>query len=211
MFTGLVEGLGKIARLQPKGQDAALWINPPWPLSECALGESVAVNGACLTVTEVADAGFAADVSAETLSRTTLGRLQNGAAVNLERALRLGDRLGGHLVSGHVDCMGQVRDIRRLGSSLRLKVGIEAAYMRLVAEKGSVSIDGVSLTVNQVEGACFYVNIIPHTAVQTTLSLVKTGECVNIETDLIAKYLEKLAAPGRADSISLEELARMGY
>jgi riboflavin synthase len=212
VFTGLVEGLGKIIRLQPKGPDATLWINPPWPAAECVLGESVAVNGACLTVTEVADDGFAAGASAETLSRTTLGRLGSGAPVNLERALRLGDRLGGHLVSGHVDCVGQVRDIRRLGSSLRLKLEMEAAYMRLVAEKGSITIDGVSLTVNQLEGAGFNVNIIPHTAAATTLQLVKTGGYVNIETDLIAKYLEKLTKSGRADaSLSLQELARMGY
>jgi riboflavin synthase len=216
MFTGLIEGLGRIARISPQGPDAVLVVAPPWPLSEAVLGESVAINGACLTVTGTGGQGFSLDVSAESLSRTTLGRLKPGAQVNLERALKLGERLGGHLVSGHIDCVGTMVRIERLGGSTRLTVNIPAEHLRLVVEKGSVAIDGISLTVNQVSETGFNLNIIPHTLAATTLKLVKEGDSVNIETDLIGKYVARLLNPGAKPepapgSLSRQDLARMGF
>lgn len=216
MFTGLIEGLGRIVRITPQGPDAVLVIAPPWPIGEAVLGESVAVNGACLTVTGASGQGFSLDVSAESLFRTTLGRLKPGAQVNLERALKLGERLGGHLVSGHIDCVGNVARIERVGGSTRITIGIPAEHLRYVVEKGSVAIDGISLTVNQVGPAGFDLNIIPHTLAATTLQLVKEGDSVNIETDLIGKYVARLLnrdanpepAPG---GLSREDLARMGF
>ncbi len=216
MFTGLIEGLGAIARVTPKGPDAVLVVAPPWPIGEAVLGESVAVNGACLTVTGASGQGFSLDVSAETLSRTTLGALRPGAAVNLERAMKLGERLGGHLVTGHVDCVGKVAKIERLGASTRLYIAIPPEHLRLMVEKGSVALEGVSLTVNQVDAAGFWLNIIPHTLAGTTLKLVKEGDSVNIETDLIGKYVARLlnraddSAPAKA-GLSREDLARMGF
>jgi riboflavin synthase len=216
MFTGLIEGLGTIARVTPKGPDAVLVITPPWPIAEAVLGESVAVNGACLTVTATSGRGFSLDVSAETLSRTTLGALRPGAAVNLERAMKLGERLGGHLVTGHVDCVGTLARIERLGSSTRLYITIPAEHLRMVVEKGSVSVEGISLTVNQVDATGFSLNIIPHTLAQTTLKLVKEGDSVNIETDLIGKYVARLLnraedSPPAPGGLTRDDLARMGF
>jgi riboflavin synthase len=216
MFTGLVEGAGRIARISPRGPDAVLVVSPPWPLAEAVLGESVAVNGACLTVTQVLGEGFCVDVSAESLNRTTLGRLKPGAMVNLERALRLGDRLGGHLVSGHVDCVGTIREIKTLGGSTRIWIAIPAPHLGLVVEKGSVTVDGVSLTVNQVGADGFGLNIIPHTLAATTLQLAKEGDSVNIETDLIGKYVARLlnrdeGQPPAKGGLSREDLVRMGF
>lgn len=216
MFTGLIEGLGRIARITPQGPDAVLVVSPPWPLAEAVLGESVAINGACLTVTGASGQGFSLDVSAESLLRTTLGRLKPGDQVNLERALKLGERLGGHLVSGHVDCVGSVARIQRVGGSIRIAVNVPAEHLRLVVEKGSVAVDGISLTVNQVSATGFDLNIIPHTLAATTLQLVKEGDSVNIETDLIGKYVARLlnrdANPEPAKgALSREDLARMGF
>lgn len=216
MFTGLIEGIGTIARITPQGPDAVLVVTPPWPIAEAVLGESVAVNGACLTVTNTSGQGFSLDVSAETLSRTTLGALRPGAAVNLERAMKLGERLGGHLVTGHVDCVGTLAKIERLGSSTRLYITIPAEHLRFVVEKGSVAVAGVSLTVNQVDAAGFWLNIIPHTFDQTTLKLVKEGDSVNIETDLIGKYVARLLnraddAPPARSGLTRDDLARMGF
>ena len=214
MFTGLIEGLGQVEKLERKGPDVLLWLKPPWPVNDVVMGESVAVNGACLTVTRITASGFAADVSAETLRRSSLGQLQSGSLVNLERALRLSDRLGGHLVSGHVDCLGQIRELKDVGASLRITIAIAAAHMRYVVEKGSVAIDGISLTVNEVSAGSFNVNIIPHTMGETTLQLVKAGQYVNIETDLLAKYVEKLLTPGQQGNtggLTFQDLADMGF
>lgn len=216
MFTGLVEGTGSVARIAPKGPDAVLTIRPPWPLAEAVLGESVAVSGACLTVTGTKGEGFDVDVSAETLARTTLGRLTPGAAVNLERALKFGDRLGGHLVSGHVDCVGTVTQVRALGASYRLEVAVPPEHLRLVVEKGSITVNGISLTVNWVGPDRFGLNIIPHTWGVTTLRLVKEGDSVNIETDLIGKYVARLLKPDAdrdvpSGGLSAEALFRAGF
>lgn len=216
MFTGLVEGAGEVKRLTPHGPDVALTIAPPWPAAECVLGESIAVNGACLTVTRVGGADFTADVSAESLGVTSLGRLGPGSLVNLERALRLGDRLGGHLVSGHVDCLGRVSAIGQVGASYRLTIAAPAEHLRMIVPKGSVTVDGISLTVNRVSAHDFELNIIPHTWAATTLRLAKEGDSVNIETDLIGKYVARLLnRDGESDApqggLTLEDLARMGY
>ncbi|MCB2192037.1 MAG: riboflavin synthase [Deltaproteobacteria bacterium] len=216
MFTGLVEGLGRVGRITPQGPDNVLSISAPWSASETVLGESIAVNGACLTVTRITSDGFTVDASAETLSRTTLGRLRPGEVVNLERAMQLGDRLGGHLVSGHVDCVGHLLKLEQVGGSTRIEVGIPAEHLRYVVEKGSVALNGISLTVNSVGPESFGLNIIPHTMDATTLHLAKQGDSVNIETDLIGKYVARLLnrdenEPGPPKGLSASDLKRMGW
>ncbi|MGD8563082.1 MAG: riboflavin synthase [Desulfarculaceae bacterium] len=216
MFTGLVEGAGRLVRVRAKGPDTELVIQPPWPAGETVVGESVCVNGACLTATSVEKGDFKADVSAETLERTTLGRLGPGAEVNLERALKLGDRLGGHLVTGHVDCVGVIKRLQSLGASIRIYVAVPAEHLRFLVEKGSVALDGISLTVNRVDAGGFELNLIPHTIAATTLKLAKEGDSVNIETDLIGKYVARLLNPAESSSgaqtgLSREDLARMGF
>ncbi len=192
MFTGIIEGRGKVVRLTMKGADALLEIEAGLDLSEVALGDSIAVNGACLTVTAKSAKAFTADVSAETLAKTTLASLHTGQSVNLEKALRVGGFLGGHFVLGHVDT--KVRILSKLQKSGSIIFGLEApeSIARYIVEKGSITIDGISLTVNKLEKGRFYVNIIPHTAEKTTLLDKRESEWVNIETDILGKYVEKL-------------------
>lgn len=193
MFTGLIEGIGTLDARSPRGGDARLRIavgSLPW--AEVAMGESVAVNGACLTVVAFDDAHFEADVSTETLSLTTLGALAPGRALNLERALRTGDRLGGHLVSGHVDGIGRVLDIRDDARAQRWRIGMPATLAKYVAAKGSICVDGVSLTVNAVDGDAFEVALVPHTLAQTVFASTVVGDAVNLEVDLVARYVERL-------------------
>lgn len=214
MFTGLIEGVGAVRNVSRSGADAVLTVEAPFDLAEVALGDSIAVSGACLTVTRLAGSTFSVDVSAETLSRTNLGRLGPGHKVNLERALRLGDRLGGHLVSGHIDAGAELISSQEVGASLVLAYRLAPDHLRYVIPKGSIAIDGVSLTVNRVGDDFFEVNIIPHTAAQTTLNLNKPGDVVNIETDLIGKYVERLLGPRdetREEGVSLEMLAEHGF
>ena len=192
MFTGLIEGIGTLLRTDRQGADSKMVIDAHGALEELVLGESIAVNGACLTVASFGGNVFAADVSAETLSRTTLGSKTAGSRFNLERALRLGDRLGGHLVSGHVDGIGTLIDKTQDGRSWRLFFRIPQDIARYVVEKGSVAIDGISLTINGCEADRFDVNIVPHTARQTTLQWLQVGDQVNIETDIIGKYVERM-------------------
>jgi len=192
MFTGIVEGLGKVKRLTMKGADAVLEIETAIGLMDVSLGDSIAVNGACLTVTAKNNKIFTADVSAETLSRTTLKLLQAGHKVNLEKSLRVGGFVGGHFVLGHVDAAGRILSQAQKSGSLILAVEMDDNLSRYIVEKGSVAIDGISLTVNKLEKNRFYVNIIPHTAVNTTLLTKKEGDLVNIETDVLGKYVEKL-------------------
>jgi len=178
------------------------------PLGEIALGDSVAVDGVCLTVVARQATQFAADVSIETLSRTTLDRLKAGDPVNLEPALRVGDPLGGHFVSGHVDGIGCVRRIDAAGRSERIEFELEAGLLRYIAQKGSIAVDGVSLTVNGVGPRGFDVNVVPHTRATTVISGYRVGTAVNIEVDVIARYLERLGAGGGVD---LEFLKKHGY
>ncbi|MCF8047715.1 MAG: riboflavin synthase [Desulfarculaceae bacterium] len=216
MFTGLVEGRGRVGRIAPQGPDSVLSISAPWPADQTVLGESIAVNGACLTVTRISGDGFTVDVSAETLERTTLGRLRPGDLVNLERAMQLGDRLGGHLVTGHIDCVGVLQKLEQVGGSTRIEVGLPAEHLRYVVEKGSVALSGISLTVNWVGAESFSLNIIPHTMDATTLNLAKQGDSVNIETDLIGKYVARLLirdedGPGPSKGLSAADMKRMGW
>lgn len=192
MFTGLIAGTGTLLRIDRHGPDAGLVIQAHYAMDGIALGESIAVDGACLTVTAFKGNVFTADVSAETLSRTTLGRKTAGCRFNLERALRMGDPLGGHLVSGHVDGIGTLRDRSAEGRSVRLFFGAPRELTRYIIQKGSIAINGVSLTVNQCGDGEFDVNIVPHTARETTIDGLKVGDEVNLETDLIGKYVEKM-------------------
>jgi len=195
MFTGIVSALGTVREIKElsAAQDMRLVIGAPWPdTSSIALGASIACSGCCLTAVEVGADYFAVDASSETLSCTTLGTWRVGSRVNLERSLRMGDELGGHLVSGHVDGVGEVLSIAPEAGSLRYRFRLPDGLARFVASKGSVAIEGVSLTVNQVEGAEFGVNIIPHTAENTTFSAMSPGQPVNIEIDLLARYVARL-------------------
>lgn len=191
MFTGIVQAVGKIAARTPHGQDVRLTIDAgALDLGDVQLGDSIAANGVCLTVIGLDKRSYEVDVSAETL-RCTVG-FDLGGEVNLEKALRLADRLGGHLVSGHVDGVGSVKRFEQTGDCYLLEVEAPLALAKYVAPKGSITINGVSLTVNQVEGDCFAVNLIPHTLEVTTLKHLKPGSRVNLEVDLLARYAERL-------------------
>jgi riboflavin synthase len=196
MFTGIVTALGTIRAITPigAGQDMRLVITAPWPdTAGIAIGASIACSGCCLTATEVGPDWFAADASAETLACTTLGRWRVGSRVNLERSLRMGDELGGHLVSGHVDGLGEALSATPENASTRWVFRVPAPLARFIAVKGSVAVDGVSLTVNAVDGDTFGVNIIPHTAQVTSFGSLTPGDAVNIEIDMLARYVARLA------------------
>ena len=195
MFTGIIIATGRLLAVADQGGDLELGIDAAaLDPARLNLGDSVSVQGVCLTVTRRAGSAFYADVSRETLSKTTLGSLVAGSRVNLEPALRAGDALGGHLVSGHVDAVGRLTEAHADARSWRLQFELPAALMRFVAPKGSISIDGVSLTVNQVHGRRFEVNIIPHTYTATSLGDLAVGAPVNLEIDVIARYLDRLMA-----------------
>jgi riboflavin synthase len=198
MFTGIIQAVGTVAALEPRGGDLRISINTgKLPMADVELGDSIAVSGVCLTVIEKHASGFQADVSGETLRLTTLGGLAVNDAVNLEKALTLATRLGGHLVSGHVDGLGLVTARGEDSRSVRFTIQVPDALARYIAAKGSICIDGVSLTVNAVEGATFELNIVPHTLAETTLCDYRQGRQVNLEVDLVARYLERLLQ-GRA-------------
>ena len=193
MFTGIVQDIGEVRSLEARGGDVRLSIAcHHLDLARVQVGDSICVQGCCLTVTERPGQAFAADVSRETLSLTTLGDLVAGSAVNLEPALRAGDPLGGHLVSGHVDGVARVVAVSGDARSLRLRIAVPAALARYIARKGSVALDGVSLTINEVEDAVFGVNIIPHTQAVTTLGKLTVGSRVNLEVDQVARYVARL-------------------
>jgi riboflavin synthase len=193
VFTGIVQDRGRIERAEARDGDVRVVIRcERLDLSQAHLGDSICVQGCCLTVTQLTGQTFAADLSRETLALTTLGELQVGAAVNLEPALRAGDALGGHLVSGHVDAVARITAVRADARSQRLTVEPPAALLRYLAPKGSVAVDGVSLTVNEVDATSFGVNLIPHTQQVTTLGALRGGERVNIEVDQLARYVEQL-------------------
>lgn len=193
MFTGIILAVGSIAAIQPRGGDCRLKIHTgKLALADCALGDSIAVNGVCLTAVELGEHSFSADVSNETLSRTTLNKARTGTPVNLELALTPASRLGGHIVSGHVDGIGKVVEKQADGRSMRFTFKAPDVLAKYIAEKGSICIDGISLTVNHVDGARFGVNIVPHTGQETTLGRTEVGDEVNLEVDLLARYLERL-------------------
>jgi riboflavin synthase len=216
MFTGIIQAVGKVQALTRTGDDARLTVDAPeLDLSDAAIGDSIAVNGVCLTAVAFHDAGFSADVSGETLACTTLGDLAPGAPVNLEPALAVGARLGGHFVSGHVDGVGKVVERCGAGQSVRFRIQAPDALARYIAHKGSICVDGVSLTVNAVDGAVFDLNIVPHTLQATTMSGFAPGRRVNLEVDIIARYLERLLLgddAARAEGgLSAEFLAEHGF
>ncbi len=218
MFTGLAEGMGRIKRIRRMQDHMQIGVSPLFEMTECRLGDSISVSGACLTVSSMDGDAVFMDVSGETLTRTTLGMLKQGDLVNLERALRLTDRLGGHLVLGHVDGIGKILKKEARNNSWLFKIEINEALSRYIIEKGSVAVDGISLTINACENAFFEVNIIPHTGAQTTLLGKNVGESVNVETDLIGKYVEKLLfaqsseqKAGKSSGVTLETLLKYGF
>ncbi|MCB1722820.1 MAG: riboflavin synthase [Gammaproteobacteria bacterium] len=217
MFTGIIQAVGKVAALQQRGGDVRLRIRTGGlDLSDVALGDSIAVNGVCLTAVELPGDGFVADVSRETLSLTSLGDLESGSPVNLEKALTLATRLGGHLVSGHVDGLGTVIERHADARSVRFTMESPAELARYIAHKGSITVDGTSLTVNAVVGRRFELNIVPHTLQETIMDTYVPGRRVNLEVDLVARYLERLllgdraAEPG-ASAVDLAMLVRTGF
>lgn len=212
MFTGIIKATGTLRRIEKKGGDLRLTIDSKgldWQVFE--LGESISVNGVCLTAIEFSDQGFVTDVSVETLEVTALATLAEGDSVNLEPSLSLGERLGGHLVSGHVDCIGTVKAREADARSVRLTVTVPSEYMRYIAKKGSVCIDGVSLTVNEVSDCTFGVNIIPFTANETIIGDYRKGVSVNIEVDLLARYLEQLLKGDKDSGVTKDFLREHGY
>ena len=194
MFTGIIQGLGTLFEKRPAGGGMIFGLEADFELTDPEEGESIAVNGSCLTARNIKGNRFYVDVSPESLRRTGLGRLQTGSKVNLERALRLCDRLGGHLVSGHVDAQGQVKERRAAGDFTLFTFTLDAGLTKYIVEKGSITINGISLTVNACERDRFSVSIIPHTLAVTTLGALREGDWVNIEVDMIGKYVEKLLA-----------------
>lgn len=212
MFTGIIQTVGRIARLEPRGGDVRLHLDiAALDLSDVQLGDSIAVSGVCLTAIALGGHGFAADVSNETLSLTTLGQLKAGDPVNLEKALRLADRLGGHLVSGHVDGVGKVVSITPDARSQRWVFEVPTNLARYIAAKGSICIDGTSLTVNEVAGTRFGVNLIPHTVEHTAFHAKRAGDAVNIEVDVIARYVERLVGSGEAPRLDQAFLKQHGF
>jgi len=222
MFTGIIQAIGTLSDLQPKGGDMALVVNTgKLDLSDVELGDSIAVNGVCLTAVAMSDSSFTADVSRETLSLTSLGDLSKGSNVNLEKALTLETRLGGHLVSGHVDGLGEVVARRNDGRSEWFNVKAPDNLAKYIAAKGSITIDGVSLTVNRVDDVHFEINIVPHTIQETIIGSYQSGTKINLEVDVIARYLERLLqqggmeqmaqTSGMSSKITESFLAKSGY
>ena len=193
MFTGLIQGVGRLRALEPREGDIRIHVDTgSLPFDAVEMGESIAVNGVCLTVTGFDDASFSADVSTETLSLTTLGALAEGAALNLERALQPTERMGGHMVSGHVDGVGHVLDVHEDARAQRWRFRMPAELAKYVAKKGSICVDGVSLTVNAVDDTTFEVALVPHTVSHTAFANTGVGDAVNLEIDVVARYVERL-------------------
>jgi riboflavin synthase len=212
MFTGLIESIGRVTACERRGGAAVLTVATTMPVSEIAIGDSVAVNGACLTVTAKGGTALTFDVSPESLASTTIETLRSGQNVNLERALRLGDRMGGHIVTGHIDCIGTLLQSSETSGNRVLLFSLPSDHARYLVQKGSVAIDGISLTVNEVSQGGFSVNIIPLTYSSTTLAQLNAGDRVNLETDIIGKYVERLATPWKPGSgLSMKTLAENGF
>lgn len=205
MFTGIIEGLGTVKTIRSQGLGKTLTIEADFDLSGSGIGDSIAVNGACLTAVSISGKRFDADVAPETLSRTILSKISIGDRVNLERALRLSDRLDGHLVSGHIDGIGMISGKNRTGNAIIITINVPSSLSRYMIHKGSVAVDGVSLTINRVSETSFDVSIIPHTAKLTTVGFKNMGESVNIETDMIGKYVERFISTPPAESTGASE------
>ena len=220
MFTGIIEGLGTISAIRASGQGRRLTITSDFVMDQTGIGDSIAVDGACLTAVVVAGRRFEVDVSPETLEKTTLGSSKVAQRVNLERALRLSDRLDGHLVSGHIDDTGVIKARQTSGNATNITIGVAESVARYLIRKGSVAVDGISLTINECDAASFSVSIIPHTGFVTTIGFKKVGEAVNIETDMIGKYVERFVGGRRnqesgsgdaGSGIDMQFLAKTGF
>jgi riboflavin synthase len=217
MFTGIIQAVGEVAALEPSGGDVRLRIKTgALPLDDVALGDSICTNGVCLTVIELPGDGYWADVSVETLNFTTLGKLKTGSRVNLEKAMTPASRFGGHIVSGHVDGVGEIVSLEKDARSVRFVVRAPDSLAKYIAHKGSICVDGTSLTVNAVSGAEFDLNIIPQTVAETIFSQYSPGSTINLEVDVIARYLERLvlgeaAADPAAKGLSMDTLAENGF
>jgi len=219
MFTGIIEGLGTIAEIRPAGQGKRLAIDVDFALDETKIGDSISVSGACLTVVVIENKRFHVDVSPETLTMTTFGRAKIGDRVNLERALRLSGRIDGHLVSGHIDGIGTIKHKKNVGNAIIVGIGVPETLSRYMIKKGSVAVDGISLTINNCNRRSFDVSIIPHTAKLTTIGFCKVGDIVNIETDMIGKYVERFVtgkpySEGEKEigtSLDMKFLAKTGF
>ena len=211
MFTGIVEEMGRIAAIRQGAKSAQLTIQAKTVLEGSKIGDSIAVNGVCLTVTGLTPTAFTADVMAESLRRSSLGELSSGSPVNLERAMAADGRFGGHIVSGHIDGTGAIASFRREDNAVWITVSTPAPLLRYIVEKGSIAIDGVSLTVAAVTGRDFSVSIIPHTGAQTILLQKRVGEKVNLECDISGKYVEKLLQPHKETGITMEFLSKYGF
>ena len=220
MFTGIIEGLGTLGGIRPVGQGKRLTIDADYTLDQTKIGDSIAVNGACLTVVKVNRKRFEVDLSPETLEVSTFGEAKRGDRVNLERAMRLSDRIDGHLVLGHVDGIGIIQERKSVANAIIVSIGIPEELSRYMIRKGSVAIDGISLTINTCEPALITVSIIPHTAEKTTIGIKQNGDPVNIETDMIGKYVERFTQAGsvpggtktkKSSAIDMEFLAKSGF
>ena len=215
MFTGIVEEIGRVERIRRGRNSAVLTIHAETVLEGTKIGDSIAVNGICLTVTDLFPQGFSADVMHETLNRSALAGLTAGTPVNLERAMAADGRFGGHIVAGHVDGVGKILRIRRDDTAIWYTIQTKAALLRYIVEKGSITIDGISLTVAEVGETSFSISAIPHTVRQTVLQYRKEGDLVNLETDIIGKYIEKLLRPAetgqKQSGITVEFLTKYGF
>lgn len=211
MFTGLVQSVGSISAVRKRGDYTVLTVATPMADDTIELGESIACDGVCLTVIERSSGSFVVEASAESAARTILGGYRTGARINLERALRVGDRLGGHFVSGHVDGVGTVSSLKTVGKSLELAATFDPEYDPLVIEKGSIAISGVSLTVNRVRSGWFSVNVIPHTVRETTIGGLRVEDGLNLEFDLIGKYILKSLGQRKSAPLTLEKLIESGW
>lgn len=220
MFTGIIESFGTIKQIRPSGEGKVLTIGSDLDLSDSRIGDSIAVNGACLTAVSLENKAFSVDMAPETISRTTFKQMAPGTRVNIERALKLSGRIDGHLVSGHIDGTGTIASIKRQSNAVIVTIEVGQSLAADMIEKGSVAIDGISLTINRCSQKDFQVSIIPHTARITTIGIKQEGDLVNIETDMIGKYVKKIlkgnvskndASSGRKKDISLELLAKNGF
>ena len=219
MFTGIIEGLGTISAIRPVGQGKRLTVETDFALDQTKLGDSIAANGACLTVVKISAKQFEVDLSPETLATSTFDKAKRGDRLNLERAMRLSDRIDGHLVSGHVDGIGLIQQHEKLGNAIMVTIAVPQALTRYMIRKGSVAVDGISLTINTCDASSFTVSIIPHTAGMTTIGMKQKGDAVNIETDMIGKYVERFTGgagqggqqTATPSGIDMQLLAKSGF
>ena len=211
MFTGLIEQIGTVKHIQVRNDFKILTVESGYKTSDFQLGESIACDGACLTVVSFDKKSFTVEASSETIARTILGMYKAGSKLNLERAMKLGDRMGGHLVSGHIDTVGKIEYLKPAGDSIEIAVSFSNEFDSLVIDKGSIAINGVSLTINKTKEGWLSVNIIPHTGAATTLTVFKQGDAVNLEFDMIGKYVQKMISKKEKNTLTIDKLIESGW